>query len=310
MARSGSLLKLGGVLALAVAVLAGAALSIGALAADHDEPAAELPEGPTGPLRDRVLDGTPHARPDHYELAFDEEFDDDLDGDVWGTCHWWQAVGCTIESNNERQLYFPDNVEVEDGTLRLEARKEPVEDEDGDEYPYTSGMVTTAAPAYEEDARYAFTYGFVEARLRLPEGQGLWPAFWLLPARQESRPEIDVLETLGHRPDRAELHYHYVDADGEEQSVGTDWTDPGLADGDWHDVAVDWRPGRITWIIDGRARWEVTGDEVSDEPMYLVLNLAVGGDWPGDPDETTELPATVEADWIRVWQDPAFEGAG
>ena len=67
---------------------------------------------------------------------------------------------------------------------------------------------------------------------------------------------------------------------------------------------MDWRPGRITWIIDGRERWRVTGDPVSDEAMYLVLNLAVGGDWPGDPDDTTRFPATVEAEWIRVWQGP------
>jgi beta-glucanase (GH16 family) len=306
MARSRRILVLGVVAAVGAGLLAAAIVGLVSVADGAAESTTAVPQGPTGPLRDRVLDGTPAPRPDHYDLAFEEEFDDDLDSDVWGTCHWWQAIGCTIESNDERQLYYPANVEVDDGVVRLEARQEPVEDKDGEKYPYTSGMVTTAAPRYEEDARYAFTYGYVEARLRLPEGQGLWPAFWLLPASQESRPEIDVLETLGHRPDRAELHYHYVDADGEEASVGTDWTDRGLADGDWHEVAVHWSPGRITWIIDGQARWEVTGDEVSDEPMYLVLNLAVGGEWPGDPDETTDFPALVEADWIRVWQDPAL----
>jgi beta-glucanase (GH16 family) len=302
---SNRVLRLGLVVTVAAVLLAGTVVLVGTMADDGiaETTAPEKP-APTGPLQARELSGEPHPRPDDLELAFDEDFDDDLDPETWGTCHWWQSTGCTIASNEELELYFEDNVDVEDGVLTLEAREEKTVDKDGDEYAYTSGMVTTAAPRYEEDARYAFTYGYVEARLRLPQGRGLWPAFWLLPARQESRPEIDVLETLGHRPDRAELHYHYVDGDGEEQSVGSQFDDEDLADGDWHTYAVDWSPGRITWVIDGRARYEVTGDEVSDEAMYLVLNLAVGGEWPGSPDETTELPAAVEADWIRVWQAP------
>ena len=110
---------------------------------------------------------------------------------------------------------------------------------------------------------------------------------------------------MGHAPDTAELHYHYVEADGTEASVGHEWSDDDLADGDWHEYAVDWRPGRITWIIDGRERWQVTGDAVSDEAMYLVLNLAVGGEWPGDPDEDTEFPGLGRS---RV--DPGVAGPG
>jgi beta-glucanase (GH16 family) len=72
----------------------------------------------------------------------------------------------------------------------------------------------------------------------------------------------------------------------------------------WHRFAIDWRPGKLTFIVDGRARWRITGDAVPAEPLYLVLNLAVGGDYPGPPDDDTVFPAAVKADWIRVWQAP------
>jgi beta-glucanase (GH16 family) len=303
--RSRSLLKLVTAVAGGAVVLAAAVIGAGTMADGRaDTFAVTLPPAPSGPLRTQELTGGEHPRPDGLELVFEDEFSgDELDGDVWGTCHWWQDEGCTIESNEELERYLPGNVEVDDGVVTLEAREESTE-QDGVELPYTSGMITTAAPGYEERARREFTYGWVEARLRLPAGRGLWPAFWLLPSSQESRPEIDVLEVLGHDPSRAELHYHYLD-DGAEESVGTDVVVDGLDDGDWHTYAVDWSPGRITWIIDGRAWFEVTGDDVSDEAMYLVFNLAVGGEWPGAPDETTELPAVAEADWIRVWQVPS-----
>ena len=300
--RSRSLLVLALLLGVGAAGLAVTALGLGSMTSSADAVADLAPAdrtGPSGPLRDGRPAAIAHPPPDG-EPTLDEDFDD-LDPDLWGRCFWWQPVGCTIASNDEQQRYLPENVGVKDGVLRLEAREDPGTGGEGVELPYSSGMVTTGAPEYEEPARWDFTYGYIEARLRLPAGQGLWPAFWLLPSTQESRPEIDVLEVLGHLPEQAEFHYHYDDEDGERASLGDDVTIPAIADGDWHTYAVDWSPGRITWIVDGIARYEVTGADVSDEPMYLVLNLAVGGEWPGDPDETTPFPAVVEADHIRVW---------
>lgn len=281
------------------ATLVAAALGLGLTAVGADRE-------PSG-VDTRVLDGTAHPPPDGYELVFSEDFDEPLDPDLWGRCFWWDEEACRIASNEELQVYEADNVTVDDEVLRLEAREETVVDDrgqvaDGAVYDYTSGLITTGAPLHDEPARLDFTYGYVEARLRLPVGQGLWSAFWLLPADQVSRPEIDVIETLGHEPQQAEWHYHYVDAAGERRSAGADRDLDELADGDWHEFAVHWEPGRITWIVDGRAWWEVSGEEVSDEAMYLVLNLAVGGEWPGSPDETTGFPAAVEAEWVRVWQ--------
>jgi beta-glucanase (GH16 family) len=164
-------------------------------------------------------------------------------------------------------------------------------------------MISSGPPTWEgSPPRFALRYGYVEARLRLPAGQGLWPAFWLLPVDRESRPEIDVVEVLGDSTGTARFHYHYLDEHGVRRSLGDDWRGPDLAAG-WHRFAVDWRPGSITWIVDGRARWRVRGPRVSDEPMYLVLNLAVGGIYPGPPGEQTRFPTAVEADWIRVWRE-------
>lgn len=252
-----------------------------------------------GATTGQALDGDRHPPPANWQVRFEEDFDDKLvDPDRWGRCHWWAEGGCTIASNDELEWYRPENVGAKGGVLRLVAREDEHTNSEGETFPYTSGMISSGPRRYQQPARFAFTYGYVEARLRLPEGQGLWPAFWLLPADSESRPEIDILETLGHTPDQARFHYHY----GNRRSLGHDFVDPELADGDWHRYAVDWQPGSITWIVDGRERWRVTGPAVADEPLYLVLNLAVGGSWGGPPDEDTEFPAAVEADWIRVWR--------
>lgn len=198
MAPRTATLRLATLVVVAAGVLAAVGLGLGAGAdTESDHPR---------PIDDRALAGLPHPPGDDLELVFSEDFDEPLDPDLWGRCHWWRAEACTIESNDELELYFADNVRTGDEVLTLEARRETVRDPDGRAYPYSSGMISTGPPEYETPARYAFTYGYVEARLRLPAGQGLWPAFWLLPADQESRPEIDVIETLGHRPDTAELH--------------------------------------------------------------------------------------------------------
>lgn len=274
-----------------------------AMTLDLGTPTGETAEATHG----QALAGAAAGRPAGWKLMLAEDFSGNgLDPRRWGRCHWWvQGGGCTIASNDELEWYLPKNVSVGDGRLRLEAREETVTPPDGKTFLYTSGMVSTGPRRYEGRSRFAFTYGYVEARLRLPREQGLWPAFWLLPADSESRPEVDIVETLGQTPDRARFHFHYRDAWGRRRSLGEDWSSAGLADGGWHRFAVDWRPGSLTWIVDGRARWRVTGPAVPDEPLYVVANLAVGGVYPGPPDETTELPAAVEVDWIRVWRPPA-----
>jgi beta-glucanase (GH16 family) len=234
---------------------------------------------------------------------FEDDFDEaTLDTSLWNTCHWWDDGGCTIASNDEMQWYLPSQVTVEDGGLQLTAERADTRGADDEVFPYRSGMVTTGPPDGDAEAKFAFTYGTLEARVRVPEGVGLWSALWLLPASTESRPEIDLLEVLGNDPSELLVHFHPEDRD--EDSLGSSYVLPAgrsFADG-WRDVRLEWEPGHLRYFVDDQQVWEVTGDQVPDEPMYVVANLAVGGEYPGPPDDETAFPATYGIDYIRVWQ--------
>ncbi len=229
-------------------------------------------------------------------LLFRAEFGGErLDRAAWRTCHWWSAHGCTIAGNDELEWYVRTQVRVADGQLRLVAQRRAVT-AGGRAYPFVSGMVSSG-PGARTAPRFAFRYGRAEMRARIPAGRGLWPAFWLLPADRESKPEIDVMEIYGDRPETVRMHLHYRDAGGRSRQRGRDWS--GLTAG-WHRFAIDWRRDRLTWLVDGVARWTVRGRIVPRERMYLVANLAVGGQRAGAPDAATRFPATFAIDWIRV----------
>lgn len=239
-----------------------------------------------------------------WQLVFSADFDGNgLNGEKWVTCFWWDDQGCTIASNHELQWYRRANVTVGDGMVRLQARREAAAAPDGRTFAYTSGMISSGRRVDDLTipAKFAFQYGYVEVRAKAPRGQGLWSALWLLPADHESRPEIDVMEILGHAPDTVEMHLHYNDADGKRQRQGHQWTGPDLST-DWHLFAVDWQPNQIIWYVDGVERWRVDDKEaIPAEPMYILANLAVGGNWPGAPDEQTPFPSAFLLDYIRVW---------
>jgi beta-glucanase (GH16 family) len=234
-------------------------------------------------------------------LVLREDFDGRrLDRRRWNTCHWWARGGCTIASNNELEWYLPEQARLRRGRLRLVAERRTVRGSDGRDYPYASGMISSGPRPGRRRAKFAFRYGRAAIRARVPAGRGLWSAFWLLPASRESKPEIDVMEVIGQRPDTVEMHLHWRREDGEVERRGKEWRQPSLRRG-WHTFAIDWRPGRLAWLIDGVVRWRVRGRAVPSEPMYLVANLAVGGDWPGPPDATTRFPSALAIDWVKVW---------
>jgi beta-glucanase (GH16 family) len=247
----------------------------------------------------------PYQQAGEWEIMFRDEFNGtELDRNKWVTCYWWDEDGCTNLGNNELQWYQPENVLVEDGNLILRALEQPIIGYQGQEFPYTSGMVTTASLDHDhpEHASFTFQYGFAEIRAKVPAGQGLWPAFWTLPIDYTSKPEIDILEILGHEPDAIHFAVHYLDEDGESDNEGEWWRGGPDFSQDWHIYAVDWQEDRIIWYVDGIERWRFTDmDHMPATPLYLLLNLAVGGDWPGSPDETTEFPADFLIDYVRVW---------
>ncbi|WP_421119915.1 family 16 glycosylhydrolase [Aquihabitans daechungensis] len=244
---------------------------------------------------------TPRAS-GRWTVGFHDGFDgSSLDSERWGTCFWWaEDDGCTILSNDEDQWYGPEQVRVADGRLHLSAR--PSESaHHGRTFGYASGMVSSGRPGDRPDdvARYAFTYGSVEVRFRTPAGGGLWPAVWMLPVTNESLPEIDLLEQYGDEPTRASMTLH-AQEDGEQVRNRRSLDTADLTEG-WHTVGVDWTEDRLVWFLDGTEVFRVEGDRVPREPMYLLANLAVGGN-AGEPPADTRFPATLLIDEITVWR--------
>jgi beta-glucanase (GH16 family) len=260
----------------------------------------------SGALQARLdaIPPTPSGLPGTWQLVFTDEFDgSSLNTTRWHTCFWWATTTCAIEPNAELELYHPDDVSVGDGVLRLRAQSRDMVGWDGALRHYTSGMVMTGGRKGEIAPGFTFTYGYAEARVKVPKGKGLWPAFWLLPASYRSRPEIDAMEILGDSTNVQHMNFHYLNADGTRSDAGATWTGPDFSAG-WHAFGVDWEPSAIVWYVDGVERWRFTDAAViPHEPMYLLANLAVGGDWPGAPDASTSFPSELDVDYIRVWQN-------
>lgn len=224
--------------------------------------------------------------------AFVDEFRGDALDERWRTCHWWSDDGCTIATNHELEWYRPAQVRVGGGAVRLVAERG--RDPDGDRrHRFVSGMISTG-PGPGAATGFAFRYGRAEMRARLPDGDGLWPAFWMLPADRRSEPEIDVLEVKSDAPRTVYGSLHFRRG-GEEHTVRR--ARGGVGPG-WHTFAVQWRPRRLRWFVDGRLVGTVRGAKVPNTPMYLVANLAVSGDPP--PTAATPSPAALAIDWIRV----------
>jgi len=233
------------------------------------------------------LDPTPISDPRKlgYRLTFADEFKGmRLDASKWIDSY---PDGVRTHSNHEQQYYAPDGYEVHHGFLRLKAERRHMGG-----MPYTSGIVTTYG-------RFAQKYGWFEARLRVPKGQGMWPAFWLLPDDKSWPPEIDILEILGHEPHKVYMTDHYKSAAGKHESKGDSFSGPDFSDG-YHTFALEWKPDEIIWYVDGIPRYR-THEDVPSVRMYVLLNLAVGGDWPRNPDNTTPFPASMDINYVRVY---------
>jgi beta-glucanase (GH16 family) len=165
--------------------------------------------------------------------------------------------------------------------------------------------------------KFAFEYGRVEARIRIPYGQGIWPAFWMLGAdigrtKWPGCGEIDIMENIGREPDTVHGTIHGPGYSG-AKGIGKPFRiSAGRFAGEYHVFAIDWTPERIDFLVDGQSYHTVTPASlpagtkwVYDHPFFLILDLAVGGQWPGNPDETTEFPQKMLVDYVRVYQPEA-----
>ena len=239
--------------------------------------------------------------PTKGELLLGEEFNgSSLDTDRWSPCYHWATDGCTNLGNKNLQWYVPGQVQVGDGKLSLVARPEQVTGVEGREFDYVSGLISGASP---DRTLFAFKYGYVEARVKVPEGQGLWPALWMLPTSRSSIPEVDIFEIVGEEPNVVQMHTHWNE-DGEERHTGRNYRGPNFAE-DWHTYGLEWKPDSLTWYVDGVERWRVSDRErIPQEDMYLITNLAVGGEYTSAPNRSTQFPAALEVDYLRVWGAP------
>jgi len=243
--------------------------------------------------------------PSGYNLVFSDEFRGfSLDGSKWNSQYRW---GPDLIINSERQYYVdtlnqPDfghsPFEFDGEHMTINAIRTPDWLRDrARQQPYLSGAITTFN-------KFTMRYGYVEMRARMPRGRGMWPAFWLLHNTDfDRRPEIDVVEMLGHQTDLVYHTYHRFDNGNLVSTPSFQAPGPDYA-ADSHTYSVLWEPGLIIWYVDGVERNRYQNGNVSHEDMYLLLNLAVGGWWPGDPDGSTPFPARYTIDYIRAYARP------
>ena len=227
---------------------------------------------------------------------------DEFDGPTLDLTKWVSETGAGGWGNNELEFYTarPENARVENGNLVIEARQEAF---GGSQY--TSARLKT-------EGLGAWQYGRIEARIRIPRGQGLWPAFWMLGDRCEqvgwpTCGEIDIMENIGREPSRVHGTVHGPGYSG-AQGVGAAYSlSAGAFADDYHVYAVEWQAGAIVWYADSTVYATVTGNNVPgtwvfDHPFFIILNVAVGGYWPGSPDGTTVFPQAMLVDYVRVYQ--------
>lgn len=247
------------------------------------------------------------ATENQYHLVWADNFNGNrLDTAVWRVIKGnGRQYGENGYGNGELEYYTgrPENIDVKDGHLVITARKKPYRDE-----PYTSARIRTKNS-------YSWKYGKFEARIKLPYGHGMWPAFWMLPVsnrtglgcRLSHTPEIDIMEMIGRNPstDYGTAHWY---VNGHHMKGGKYRLKKGnLADG-YHTYAVIWSPDRIQWLLDGNPFFEVNRDSLKpykwpyNKKFTLILNLAVGGIWPHNPDSTTQFPQHMYVDYVRVYR--------
>jgi beta-glucanase (GH16 family) len=240
-----------------------------------------------------------------WKLVWSEEFDGP-DGSPVDSSTWAFDVGGHGWGNNELEYYTDrlENAHLEGGSLVIAAREEEYEGS-----RYTSARLVTRD-------KVAWTYGRYEIRAKLPKGQGIWPAIWMLPTGNKyggwpTGGEIDIMEFLGHDPLTVHGTLHWGNP---KDASGTSISLPASPDfsEDYHVFALEWDPAEFRWFVDGVhyhtvTNWMTSADNAPfpapfDQPFHLLLNVAVGGNWPGRPDETTTFPARMLVDYVRVYQ--------
>ncbi|MFL6123441.1 lectin [Actinophytocola sp.] len=248
--------------------------------------------------------------------TFDDEFNAAAGTPVDGS-KWNLETGDNV-NNHERQYYTNSTsnaVHDGQGNLVITARKENPAN-----YQCWYGRCEYTSARLNTSGKFAQAYGTFETRLKMSRGQGMWPAFWMLgndigSVGWPNSGEIDVMENIGAEPNTVHGTIHGPGYSGSE-GIGAGYSiGSPFADG-FHTFRVEWSPNKIVWKVDGnvyetRTPADLGGDRwVFDHPFYIILNLAVGGYWPGDPNSSTPFPNTLTVDYVRVTNDTSSGGGG
>ena len=243
----------------------------------------------------------------NFNLTFDEEFDsftnspDGSSGWRTTTAYTGQA-GRNLYPNKELQYYSDSSVGVNpfslsNGILSITANKAAAGSNPYN-LAYTSGIITTLQSFHQE-------YGYFEARMQLPAGKGLWPAFWMLPITAHAS-ELDIMEMLGDAP-WATYDSVHNNLTGVTTTLYNTAVNTSTA---FHTYGVDWEPDTVTFYTDGKATGTIATPSSMNVPMYLLLNMAVGGVWPGSPNASTPFPSTMQIDYVRAYASANTVGIG
>ncbi|MFZ1973327.1 MAG: glycoside hydrolase family 16 protein [Candidatus Acidiferrales bacterium] len=262
-----------------------------------------------GVCRATASDAFPRHDKSAWTLVWSDEFNAS-DGSRPDPAKWKFEVGGNGWGNHELECYTnrPENSFIHDGNLVIQALKENFTGPDHVARDYTSARITTQG-LFEQ------AYGRFEARIKIPRGRGLWPAFWLLgndigTIGWPASGEIDIMENIGKEPSMVHGSLHGPGYSG-DRDYTSEYKLPGgvrFAD-DFHVFAVEWEPKTVRFFVDQDLYATFTPTRlptgmkwVFDHPFFIILNVAVGGDWPGPPDATTTFPQTMLVDYVRVYK--------
>lgn len=262
-----------------------------------------------GVCRATASDAFPRDDKSAWTLVWSDEFNAS-DGSRPDPAKWKFEVGGNGWGNHELECYTnrPENSFIHDGNLVIQALKENFTGPDHVARDYTSARITTQG-LFEQ------AYGRFEARIKIPRGRGLWPAFWLLgndigTIGWPASGEIDIMENIGKEPSMVHGSLHGPGYSG-DRDYTSEYKLPGgvrFAD-DFHVFAVEWEPKTVRFFVDQDLYATFTPTRlptgmkwVFDHPFFIILNVAVGGDWPGPPDATTTFPQTMLVDYVRVYK--------
>ncbi len=248
---------------------------------------------------------TGYTSPKKY-AGYNLKWADEFNGSLLNEKNWsfQNGDGCPELcgwGNNELQFYRAENCSFKNGKMIIDAKKEDFKNKN-----YTSSKITSKG-------KQIFKYGRIDCRAKLPRGQGLWPAFWMLPEKSvyggwPKSGEIDIMEMIGKEPSKNYGTVHFGPGPGSTQLGQSISLSSGIFYDEFHVFSLEWSENEIKWLLDGKLYSTFSKKDFGvnnypfNEEFYFIINLAVGGNWPGNPDTNTFQNQQLLVDYIRVFE--------